>query len=74
MKSKKRGDREMNIPKGYMPNERAAYKAGYEYGEKEGLQKAIMFLQLLAGDTKSFKEEILQTSPEAVELRKILAE
>lgn len=64
----------MNIPKGYTSNERASYKAGYEHGEKEGIQKAIMMLQLLAGDTKSFKEEILQTSPEAVELRKLLME
>lgn len=62
----------MNQPKGNTPNERAAYKAGYEHGTQEGMQKAILILQLMSGDTQSFKESIMQSSPEIIELRKIM--
>ena len=61
-------------PKGNTPNERAAYKAGYEHGVHEGMQKAILTLQLMAEDTKSFKEGILENSQEAKMLREIFME
>ena len=47
---------------------------GYERGKQEGLQKAAMLIQLVASDSAAFKENILQNSKEAVELRKIFTE
>lgn len=64
----------MNQPKGNTPNERVAYKAGYEHGVQEGMQKAILMLQLMSGDTKSFKDSILQNSQDAKKLRELLIE
>lgn len=64
----------MNQPKGNTPIERAAYKAGYEHGVQEGIQKAILMLQLMSGDTKSFKDSILQNSQDAKKLRELLIE
>ena len=58
----------MNAP------EREAYRMGYERGKQEGLQKAAMLIQLVASDCAAFKENILQNSKEAVELRKIFTE
>ena len=58
----------MNAP------EREAYRMGYERGKQEGLQKAAMLIQLVAADSAAFKENILQNSKEAVELRKIFTE
>ena len=54
-------------------HERKLYELGYRDGEKEGLQKAIMILQLLSGSANELTESILQNSPEAIELRKIMA-
>ena len=58
----------MNAP------EREAYRMGYERGKQEGLQKAAMLIQLVSSDSAVFKENILQNSKEAVELRKIFTE
>ena len=58
----------MNAP------EREAYRMGYERSKQEGLQKAAMLIQLVASDSAAFKENILQNSKEAVELRKIFTE
>ena len=43
-------------------------------GKKEGLQKAVLLIQLMLSDCNSFKENILQNSEEAIELRKIFTE
>ena len=56
------------------PNERRAYCAGYEHGMKEGIQKAILMLQLMSKDTKAFEESILQNSEDAKKLRELLTE
>ena len=50
--------------------ERDAYRAGYVHGKKEGLQKAVLLIHLMLSDCNSFKENILQNSEEAIELRK----
>lgn len=42
--------------------------------KKEGLQKAVLLIQLMLSDCNSFKENILQNSEEAIELRKIFTE
>ena len=54
--------------------ERDVYRAGYAHGKKEGLQKAVLLIQLMLLDCNSFKENILQNSEEAIELRKIFTE
>lgn len=56
------------------PQEREAYRIGYERGRQEGLKKASLLIQLAASDSNEFKESILQNSKEAIELRKIFAE
>lgn len=61
-------------PKFMNAQEREAYRMGYERGKQEGLQKATMLIQLVASDSAAFKENILQNSKEAVELRKIFTE
>ena len=61
-------------PKFMSASEREAYRMGYERGKQEGLQKAAMLIQLVASDSAAFKENILQNSKEAVELRKIFTE
>ena len=61
-------------PKFMNASEREAYRMGYERGKQEGLQKAAMLIQLVASDSAAFKENILQNSKEAVELRKIFTE
>ena len=61
-------------PKFMNAQEREAYRMGYERGKQEGLQKAAMLIQLVASDSAAFKENILQNSKEAVELRKIFTE
>ena len=61
----------MNNLKFMTPQEREAYRTGYERGRQEGLKKASLLIQLVASDSNNFKESILQNSKEAVELRKI---
>lgn len=61
-------------PKFMSASERETYRMGYERGKQEGLQKAAMLIQLVASDSAAFKENILQNSKEAVELRKIFTE
>lgn len=56
------------------PHERDAHRIGYECGRQEGLKKASLLIQLVASDSKEFKESVLQNSQEAVELRKIFTE
>lgn len=53
------------------PQEREAYRIGYERGRQEGLKKASLPIRLVASDSNEFKESILQNSKEAIELRKI---
>ena len=64
----------MNIPRYMTQQEREAYRIGYERGRQEGLKKASLLIQLVASDSNDFKESILQSSKEAVELRKIFTE
>ena len=54
------------------PQEREAYRIGYERGRLEGLKKASLLIQLVASDCSEFKECILQNSKEAVEMIRIL--
>ena len=54
--------------------ERDVYRSGYAHGKKEGLQKAVLLIQLMLSDCNSFKVNILQNSEEAIELRKIFTE
>lgn len=54
------------------PQEREAYRIGYERGRLEGLKKASLLIQLVASDCSEFKENILQNSKEAVEMVRIL--
>jgi len=70
-KRKKEESDNMNIPRYMTPQEREAYRVGYERGRQEGLKKASLLIQLVASDSNDFKESILQNSKEAVELRKI---
>lgn len=53
------------------PQEREAYRIGYERGRQEGLKKASLLIRLVASGSNEFKESILQNSKEAIELRKI---
>lgn len=62
----------MSSQKFATPAERKAYISGYEHGKEEAFKKAILMLQLLSSNTDSFKDSVLQNSPEAVELRKIM--
>lgn len=55
------------------PEEIRGYKVGFKEGYKEGLQKASMLIQLIACSTDQFTENIIQNSPEAIELRKLMA-
>lgn len=64
----------MNIPRYMTAQEREAYRIGYERGRQEGLKKASLLIQLVASDSSEFKENILQNSKEAVELRKIFTQ
>ena len=64
----------MIAPRYMTPQEREAYRIGYERGRQEGLRKASLLIQLVASDSNEFKESILQNSKEAVELRKVFAE
>ena len=61
----------MKKPNFATEGERRAYELGQRSGYREGLHKAIMSIQLLATDTQSFKEGILQNSPESIKLREI---
>lgn len=54
------------------PQEREAYRIGYERGRQESLKKASLLIQLVASDSSEFKENILQNSKEAVEMVRIL--
>lgn len=56
------------------PQEREAFRTGYERGKREGLKKAALLIQLVASNSEDFEENILQNSKEAVELRKIMTE
>lgn len=56
------------------PQEREAYRTGYERGRQEGLKKASLLIQLVASDSNDFEASILQNSREAVELRKVFTE
>lgn len=62
----------MIAPRYMTPQEREAYRIGYERGRQERLKKASLLIQLVASDSNEFKESILQNSKEAVELRRIL--
>ena len=62
----------MNNLKFITPQEREAYRIGYECGRQEGLKKASLLIQLVASDSNDFKESILQNSKEAVEMIRIL--
>lgn len=73
LKSTSKWEEFMN-PKFMNAPEREAYRMGYERGKQEGLQKAAMLIQLVSSDSAVFKENILQNSKEAVELRKIFTE
>ncbi len=64
----------MNKSEFMTQQEREAYRIGYERGKQEGLKKASLLIQLVASDSKDFKESILQNSKEAIELRKIFTE
>lgn len=64
----------MNNSRPMTPQEREAYRLGYERGRQEGLKKASLLIQLVASDSNDFKESILQSSKEAIELRKIFTE
>lgn len=57
----------MNIPRYMTPQEREAYRTGYERGRQEELKKASLLIQLVASDSNDFKESILQNSKEAVD-------
>lgn len=54
------------------PQEREAFRQGLRAGERDGLRKAGLLIQLMANDTDSFKENILQNSKEAIELIKLM--
>lgn len=56
----------------YSPQERSAYNAGFQQGQKEGLRKAGLMIQLMASDTYEFKESLIQNSKEAVQLRRLM--
>lgn len=62
----------MNKSRFMAPQEREAYRVGYERGRQEGLAKASLLIQLVASDSNAFKESILQNSEEAVEMVRIL--
>ena len=62
----------MNKSRFMTPQEREAYRIGYERGRQEGLKKASLLIQLVASDSNDFKESILQSSQEAVEMIRIL--
>lgn len=62
----------MIAPRYMTPQEREAYRIGYERGRQEGLAKASLLIQLVASDSNAFKESILQNSKEAVEMIRIL--
>lgn len=64
----------MNIPRYMTPQEREAYRIGYERGRQEGLKKALLLIRLEVSDSNDFGASILQNSREAVELRKNFAE
>lgn len=64
----------MNKSEFMTQQEREAYRIGYERGKQEGLKKASLLIQLVASDSNDFKESILQSSKEAIELRKIFTE
>ena len=64
----------MIAPRYMTPQEREAYRTGYERGRQEGLKKASLLIQLVASDSKDFEASILQNSREAVELRKVFTE
>lgn len=72
-KRKKEGDN-MNKSRFMTPQEREAYRTGYERGRQEGLKKASLLIQLVASDSNDFEASILQNSREAVELRKVFTE
>lgn len=64
----------MNKSEFMTQQEREAYRIGYERGKQEGLKKASLLIQLVASDSNDFKESILQSSKEAIELKKIFTE
>ena len=48
----------MNNLKFMTPQEREAYRTGYERGRQEGLKKASLLIQLVASDSGTFQESI----------------
>lgn len=68
------GDDNLKKPIFGSPQEREAFRVGYEMGKHEGMKKASLIIQLVASDSNEFKESILQNSKEAIELRKIFTE
>lgn len=49
----------MIAPRYMTPQEREAYRIGYERGRQEGLKKASLLIQLVTSDSNDFKESIL---------------
>ena len=64
----------MNEPRFLCPEERRGYGRGFKAGYAEGLKKASLMIRLLASSSEDFEESVLQSSKEAVELRKLMTE
>lgn len=62
----------MKHPKFMTTEERRGYDAGYKTGYTEGMKKAAMLIHLVACNTEQFTESIIQSSPEAIELRRTM--
>lgn len=45
----------MIAPRYMTPQEREAYRTGYERGRQEGLKKASLLIQLVASDSNDFE-------------------
>lgn len=56
------------------PMERKAFQEGFQQGQKEGLRKAGLMIQLMASDTDEFNESLIQNSKEAVQLRRLMTD
>ena len=64
----------MNEPRFSGPEERRGYSRGFKAGYAEGLKKASLLIRLLASSSEDFEESVLQSSKEAVELRKLMTQ
>ena len=50
----------MNISRPMTPQEREAYRLGYERGRQEGLKKASLLIQLVASDSSLKTTHVIQ--------------